>query len=185
MKRKGFLVILTCFFILLLFAGFFLVLPLLDTPKPDPVIASPPEFGRFIASRNFRAMPPGERRTFMKQMRERGMAPEDIAETLTAGERDNFRRNMEFFKQERMKEFFDAPPEKQVTMLDEAVKDMQGRNGRKGKGNGRPDMRPADGSTPSHKKSLEGDSPESRARSLEFARRLKEHQNNRQAGNRK
>ena len=148
-----------------------LALPLLDARKPDPEKASPHDFGRYISSRNFRRMPPDERRTFMKRMRDRGIRPEDAAASLSPEQRDNFRRNMELFRQERLKKCYRAAPEQQERMLQEAARDM--RSGRGGR-----DMKPPDGTTPSHKKSLEGQSPEDRARSIEFDRRLKNHLKN-------
>lgn len=167
-KKQG-IIIIVCVFVLI--TGVACLMILNRKPLPVPAKASKEEIREFIASRDFIRMPSEKRHAFMKDARKYGFDPMEI-EYKDPAKRENFMRNMEFFKQERLKMFFSMPPAAQERALQEAAREMKQR----GKNNKQSAQSPPGGSsTLSHRKALEGQSPEDRARSVEFSRRLKKY----------
>ena len=165
MSRKKIIIAVVAVIIL----GVILALPMLHKrPLPEPATAPKEQIKSFIAGREFIRIPMRQRHDFMKSLRQRGIT-HDMLEPADEKERENFRRNIEFFKQERVKIFFSMSPEEQTQALQEAAEDLRRESRGKKSSGGSSNM--------SHRKALEGQSPEDRARSVEFARRLKKYMN--------
>ena len=150
----------------------FLVFPgilfcLRKQPLPDPGKADKNDISSFIAGRDFIRMPEVERHKFMKELKRHGRLPY-MLEPEDPKKRENFRRHMEMFKQERLKKFYDMSPAEQEKALREAVKDrVKELEYRK--------KNPLQEGSLSHRKELEGQSPEERARTIDFSRKLEKH----------
>ena len=114
-------------------------------------------------------MPEGERHEYMKKLKERGILPY-MLEPQDPQMRENFRRHMEMFKQERLRKFYKMSPAEQEKALQEAAQELKSEQAHKSnRKNG------STGNKPSHRKELEGQSPEDRARTVDFAKRLRKY----------
>lgn len=168
-RKKKWLIMLTVITSALVIIGVFFGLR--RRPLPIPGKAEKEEITSFIAGRDFIRMPVEERHRYMKELKRHGILPH-MLEPKNEKERENFRRHMEMFKQERLKKFYAMSPAEQEKALQEAAEELQlerslDRNHRK--------EASVDGGFQSHRKELEGLSPEDRARTIEFEKRLKTH----------
>lgn len=139
------------------------------SPLPTPGIADKEEISSFISDRDFIRMPEQERHKFMRDLKRHGILPYMI-EPKNPKDRENFRRHMEMFKQERLRKFYSMSPTEQEKALQEAAKEKQEELAYR-----KSHQDDFKGDLPSHRKELEGQSPEDRARTINFAKRLKSH----------
>lgn len=140
-----------------------------NNPLPTPGIADKEEISSFISDRDFMRMPEQKRHKFMTDLKQHGILPYMI-EPKNPKDREHFRRHMEMFKQERLRKFYSMSPAEQEKALQEAAKEKQEELAYRK--NHQDDF---NGDLPSHRKELEGQSPEDRARTVDFAKKLKNH----------
>ena len=138
-------------------------------PLPSPETATKAEIASFISDRDFMRMPEAERHRYMKKLKDRGILPY-MLEPQPPERRENFRRHMEMFKQERLRKFYTMSSSEQEKALQEAAKELRQRAASEGNHQNMPSC-----DSPSHRKDLEGQSPEDRARTVDFAKRLRKH----------
>ena len=138
-------------------------------PLPSPETATKVEIASFISDRDFIRMPEAERHRYMKILKDRGILPY-MLEPQSPKRRENFRRHMEMFKQERLRKFYTMSPPEQEKALQEAAKELRQRAVAEGNHQNEPSN-----DRPSHRKDLEGQTPEERARTIDFAKRLRKH----------
>lgn len=139
---------------------------------PDPGVAPKEEITSFVASRDFMRMPEAERHQYMKKLKARGFLPY-MLEPREPEKLENFRRHMEIFKQERLKKFYEMSPTEQEKALREAAEELKQQLAHKRNNQGN-----SGGARASHRKELEGQSPEERARTVDFAEKLKKYMSN-------
>ena len=144
---------------------------------PSPVVMSPEEKVKFIASDKFKDLSKEQQAQFLQQSMRRGEPGEMFKadQSLTQEERDKLRRNMRSAMEERRKQEVDAyfalPAGQRDAYLDSVVKDMASRPppGPPPQADGKRPSGPPPGGGFSHfKERVDSTDPVTRAKEMEY-----------------
>jgi len=183
-KKMAMIMVVCAALILLLL----LIKTLSGTHAPDPMKMTPQANLKYMASKEFAALPKAEKESYFSRLRQNhNSTPPQRPDfsTLSQAERENLRKNtgrmMQKEMRERMKQFFSLSREEQDKYLDKMIKERQqrrqqelARNGGTGNNNPPPGGPPEGGNRQAMMQSmLENTDSNSRAQMHEFMSRLR------------